>query len=288
MTMDLETRVRRANPLVHSEQLEQLFGDGASARLLDDVRMRREGRMTEATRKDQPTTGIAPNAEPARQWRVTRLAHRGHPGVAIAAFFVVVAIGVGLFAALNAGEQAPAAPVEIAETFIDVRSPTDAATAVALLAPGAVIEHGIAGDVEGYEATLDWSLAIGDRRLAIDCTEAVFTGASAAITCAYDYSNAWSQALGVGPFSGNTFDFVIADGQILELRHTVGILNDYSPQVWEVFTGWLTSNHLSDRLTMIRTVSDGTQFPIPTPESIALWDQYTQEFVAEIESSRTP
>ena len=62
--MDLETRVRRANPLVHSEQLEQLFGDGASTRLLDDVRMRREGRMTKTTPKDQPTTSAAPGAEP--------------------------------------------------------------------------------------------------------------------------------------------------------------------------------------------------------------------------------
>jgi hypothetical protein len=56
MTPDLETRVRRANPMTRQDQLDQIFGEEASGRLLRDIHHRKVGRMTEATKERTRTT----------------------------------------------------------------------------------------------------------------------------------------------------------------------------------------------------------------------------------------
>jgi RNA polymerase sigma-70 factor (ECF subfamily) len=53
MSLDIEARVRRANPLTQSDLLEQRFGEDASLRLLGDIDDRRAGRMAETTKNQQ-------------------------------------------------------------------------------------------------------------------------------------------------------------------------------------------------------------------------------------------
>ena len=53
--------------------------------------------------------------------------------------------------------------------------------------------------------------------------------------------NAWSQAIGAGPFFGSSFEFVIADGQIQQVTHDFDF-SEFSPQVFDVFVAWLTDD----------------------------------------------
>jgi hypothetical protein len=54
--------------------------------------------------------------------------------------------------------------------------------------------------------------------------------------------------------------------------------------VWSNFRSFLTNNHPTDVFVMY--VVD--QAPSYTPESIALWEQYTNEFVASVTNTTMP
>ena len=45
------------------------------------------------------------------------------------------------------------------------------------------------------------------------------------VKCTYMMQNAWSQAIGVGPFTGSSFRFVIADGQIRKVKHNFSLVD---------------------------------------------------------------
>jgi hypothetical protein len=102
------------------------------------------------------------------------------------------------------------------------------------------------------------------------------------VTCTYTMENSWSQALGVGPFTGSNFEFVIVDGQIQEIKHDF-VFGAFSPQVWEVFKGWVRDNYPDD-INVMYDLGD-VDVPIKTPEALALWEQRTAEFVASLDNS---
>lgn len=95
MSSDLETRVRRANPLTRSDQLERLFGDDASGRLLRDIR--RAGPMTETTK--ERTLTAAPT-RPRRGWLIA----------AGPAAVTVLLAGTLIVISANAGPDSAAPP----------------------------------------------------------------------------------------------------------------------------------------------------------------------------------
>ena len=97
------------------------------------------------------------------------------------------------------------------------------------------------------------------------------------MTCSYTMENAWSQALGVGPFTGSTFEFVIADGQIQQIIHYFDF-NLFAPQVFEVWVAWLNDTHPDD-VDVMYDFTDGVATIHSTPEALALQEQYTNEFV---------
>lgn len=102
MSFDIEARVRRANPLTQSDQLEQLFGEDASPRLLRDIHDRRVGRMTESRKSEQPT-GLEPEPEPTRRDPMElRRRLRGGRGPLIAIAVAVVVVVIGAAAAILA------------------------------------------------------------------------------------------------------------------------------------------------------------------------------------------
>ena len=94
MSVDIEARVRRANPLTHTEQLEQLFGEDASRRLLRDIHHKREGRMSDTTENQQPTN--VQDRTPATRQKTERPTPSRGPsrkrGLLVAAAALVVAI----------------------------------------------------------------------------------------------------------------------------------------------------------------------------------------------------
>jgi len=97
MSVDVESRVKRANLIIRDEHLEQLFGDETSNRFLLDILAKKEGRMTDNRPDQQPTLEKTQRTAPTQPQKRFRL------GVALAAFLIVVAVGVAFATVSNRG-----------------------------------------------------------------------------------------------------------------------------------------------------------------------------------------
>ncbi len=100
-----------------------------------------------------------------------------------------------------------------------------------------------------------------------------------AAICPYSAENEWSNALGVGPFAGSYFRFQVEDGEIREVVNFFAY-SLYSWEAFESFLAWVETNH-PQAYEGMRSASGEA---ILTPESISLWERYTDEFVAYVES----
>ncbi len=98
MSVDIETRVKRANPFTRDEQLDQVFGEDTLDRFLLDVLAKKEGRMTDNRPDQQPTP-----EKVQKRTAPTQPQKRFRPGVALAAFLIVVAVGVAFAIVGNPG-----------------------------------------------------------------------------------------------------------------------------------------------------------------------------------------
>ena len=267
MSVDIETRVRAANPLTRDEQIDQLFGDDVSLRLLRAIHDRREGRMTEQRQEEQPPT-VAPDKPRA----IRRLRSRINPAIAIAAFLVVIAVGIAVAVALMADEPDVVSPQSLAASYLEARDAHDAEAAFELLAPDAVVFDVNEGldDLAGLFAWLD---ATDMRTVVGECAE-VATGPSTTVTCSVTRHDAWSKALGIGPYHESA-DFTIEGGKIVQV--TVPTSDEFEV-VWFRMHGWLRPNDNYDWMKMFRAPGTSAKFD---PVSIQLWEQATEEFVAE-------
>jgi hypothetical protein len=96
------------------------------------------------------------------------------------------------------------------------------------------------------------------------------------VACRYMVDGAWMQALGLEPEVG--IDLVLVeDGRIQSVTEESGG-GDNVGEAWSAFRSWVVANHNDDMSTMYE--SNG--LPRYTPEAVALWEQYTDEFVAEM------
>ena len=149
MTIDTESRMRRANPLTHQDQLANWFGSDVTERHLRELLAGMEGRMTE--RKQE--LGVAPDTEvqsakPTPNSGNTRRQKR--QGLIAAALIVVIAIGVVLLLPTN--ESTPpaadtavtspptsvletATPLSVANGYMTARAAHDGVALSMMFAP---------------------------------------------------------------------------------------------------------------------------------------------------------
>ena len=149
---------------------------------------------------------------------------RFRPGVALVAFLVVLAVGLGFALIRSSDSDVAVTPTGIAESYIEARDTWDADAAIALFASDAVIND-LGASPDEIPSHFAWFRAIGASISNEECSQT---------------------AIG------------------------------YTTETWEVFLAWVNANHPDDRSVM--TV--GLQ-PSLTPEAIVLYEQYTNEFVAE-------
>jgi hypothetical protein len=138
-----------------------------------------------------------------------------------------------------------AAAVELATQFIEARVARDDDAVRSLVADDAeIVEWGETRTIDEYpsgredipfERRVEWQF------LRPQCT-ATAAGPPAEVTCTYLLETAISRALGVGPFTGSSIVFEIADGEIQHLDHEPD-LSEFSPQAFNVYTGWLSKAH---------------------------------------------
>ena len=266
MTLDLEQTIRQANLITRDTQLDQLFGENSSDRLLQEVLARTEGRMTDISPKKQEKVETSVEAAPARR-------PRARIGVALAGFAAVIAVAIGL-AAINS-EGAADTPLEIVDAYQIALAEYDSEGAIALLNVE-LMRTSWGLPLEELPNELAWFEAVGWTETSTGCAE-VRPGPRWQVHCTHTFENDWTRALGVGPYSGYT-DYFIEDGKIVLIDGDSDPGTTFSFEAWEVFSRWVATNHNDDLLTLY---SDGCCMPNFTPEAAALWEQYTQEFVAE-------
>ncbi len=163
--------------------------------------------------------------------------------------------------------------IGLAQRFMEASDAWDGEAVRALVTDDAVIDDFAVTNADDYLLVAEFEEATGWRYMQPECTATV-PDPPVKVTCTYTMENAWSQAIGVGPFTGSTFEFVIADGQIQQITHDFDF-SDFDPEVLAVFDEWLTVTYPNDFDVMWDSGAARL-----TPEAIALFKQHTTEFVS--------
>jgi hypothetical protein len=223
----------------------------------------------------------------------------------IGAFVVVAAIGVAAVAAILGtwGEvnrttpanepptvnPADAAAEKVAVGFIDAFAGFDEAKAATYLADDAdltgligstavdpgVHRPGAPADTEGLSLLLSFLQAVGYEPTVTSC-DAVAYASGTGVVCDFDFHMMGSDEIGLGPFIGSSFVFMVRDGAIAQASLAWN-LKEFGPQIWDPFSEWVSSTYPKDAAIMY---SDGMHSAFRlSPESIRLWERHTREYV---------
>lgn len=136
-------------------------------------------------------------------------------------------------------------------------------------------ESSFTGDAEDVTAWTQWVKAIGHQNENVDCS----TG-SAVIRCTWVVTTRASRALGLEPYTGYEGSYLFnSDNRITAI--SVGSSEDrVIAEFWTPFMQWLPSDRVS---VMFADLSDDSFVPSLTDESIALWEESVNEWVATLE-----
>lgn len=172
---------------------------------------------------------------------------------------------------------AQARAVTVASDFIEARGDGDVAAALTLLAEDAVLDWG-PGDSPGtLEKALEWERAFGVTFTLSECNAGGGWDASAAIHvhCTLSQESAIASALG-NELEPACADILVEGDQIA--RATLGCGN-FMEAAWNPFRVWVIAKHRDDVGVMYSPGANGAPAQT-TEESLALWKQYRQDFVA--------
>jgi hypothetical protein len=173
-----------------------------------------------------------------------------------------------LWAGTACGEGGGSTQVEDATAFWEAAEAGDLEAALAHVDPTADMEQ-FFWAVTPLEDTFDWYEAVGWKWTLKECVE----GDTGTVECTATARNAWSDALEVEPVPGT---FVVRFGEkgITEIVDKAdSFLNQWSPQVFEVFAGWVETNHPED-FALIWGESD-----LNPSEILDLYETNTKRFV---------
>lgn len=193
-------------------------------------------------------------------------------------------------------DPAEAAALAIATGFFEARAGGDADAATSFAFEGH-INLGLAESLAAMPDEMAWLDATGWRTEVDTCTVTSPDPANLRVTCTVTHDNAWSRALGLGPYPGEYYIRIEEGevfGQVLEQPKITQVVSRFIgtaflPEAWNPFVSWVETNHPDDVDTMFLPSNffeeglflPGERHPSLTPESIELWRQYTEEFVAE-------
>ena len=221
---------------------------------------------------------------------------RAGAALAAAVFAAIVAVSVWLVPGGGAHDRSvgPAesaiptvdpAVLGVATEFLNAIGSSDADQGISYLADGAdfgsLIEAVGPRSPEGTTAELrrllSFQKAVGYKQLLHAC---IATGGSATevhLRCPFDFGYLRSDEMGIGPFSGSHFELAVRDGKVVRAFEYLEI-SEFSQHVWEPFGFWLSATHPNDVAAMY--IDESMTGARLTDDSIALWEQRTQEYVA--------
>jgi hypothetical protein len=179
---------------------------------------------------------------------------------------------------------------EIASSFVDAYGAFDAEEAITYLADDAAIVEligsvgahtGVHGTPEELPLLLSYLEAAGYGQT-LDSCEAQSTSSSGTLVhCTFDFHLFGSDRLGLGPYSGSSFDLTVLDGAIVRAHKSFGT-EEFSGEMWEPFAAWVSEAYPEDVTEMYE---DETQQGIRlSDESVRLWRRHVREYVHEVQA----
>ena len=160
----------------------------------------------------------------------------------------------------------------------------DANTAFGYLAPDADISGLLFGPPEGADG-IDEELRLnvmmleaqGFGQILGPCEQTGSVGSEATVRCGFDFHAIGSDELGLGPFTGSSYDFMVGDDGVITRASVSWEIEDFSPQVWEPFADWVSTRYPEDAAVMYQDETYTGQRL--SEESIALWEQRVPGYV---------
>ncbi len=174
----------------------------------------------------------------------SRVTVRKKWAIAVAAVAVVLAtVGGWTLGALgdNRGPR-PAGPstgmsdVEIAQAFVEAYGAGDLVQAATYLAPGHVPYVGWDRDIERNVA---WDVTFLFEKCEVASESSFGTG----VLCPFDLHVMHSDAVGEGPFSGNTFTVYVKNGAVTEADDQMPWETNGQGEYIDSVTAWVERNH---------------------------------------------
>lgn len=176
---------------------------------------------------------------------------------------------------------------EIALGFVEAYGGFDAEEAITYLAPDAAILEligsvGAHQDVEGTPEELRLLISLlraeGYRQTLDSCEAHGDSASGTMVHCTFDFHLFGSDRLGLGPYTGSSFDLTVLDGEIVRAAASFEV-EEFSPQMWEPFEAWVSEAYPEDATAMY---DDETHTGVRlTEESVRLWRRHVREYVKE-------
>jgi len=219
-----------------------------------------------------------------RQRRSTRNKKIGALAVAaaigLAAVALIISTRVGMNAKTPANPPPTVAPAdvkaqEVAMGFLQAYGAFDADRAITYLADNADLSAlGLKGTRQ-FRLLLSFLEAGGYKQMLTSCEETGSSPSGTDIRCKFDFHDIRSDEIGRGPYGGSYFDLTVLDGKIVRASEYLE-LAEFSPQMWEPFAAWVSTNYPKDAAVMYNATL--TDYRL-TKASIRLWERRSREYV---------
>jgi len=209
---------------------------------------------------------------------------------AVAAAIVVVAVAVIVGTRGGQDTTTPANPPttvnpsektaeDVATDFFSATSFSNEDQAVSMLADDADLSGwGLDGTGE-FRLLMRFFEATGFKHMLDSCEETISGSFGVVVRCTWDFHGIRSDEIGRGPYTGSYDDITVRDGEVVDVFGNIEIAK-FSPQMWEPFAEWVSSTYPEDVAVMYK--SDYSDYRL-TRESIRLWEQYSREYVKELQ-----
>jgi hypothetical protein len=176
---------------------------------------------------------------------------------------------------------------DLALRFLEGYAAFDAERATASLARDADISllirsvgaDGVDGTRREFRLFLNlldaWRYRQAVETCAVTSTLADGTG----VRCRFDYDFLGSHALGLGPYTGSSFDLAVQDGEIVFVSK-FWAFDRFAREVWDPFAEWVAAEYPNDARRMY---DDPDRRGVRLDEaSIRRWERHTTEYVRTI------
>jgi len=206
---------------------------------------------------------------------------------------IIVAAALLALAACDGGDEAPATnqpteatgargeanALEIATDFFNATIFSNEDRAVGMLADDADLSGWGLEGIREFRVLMRFWEATGFKHMLDSCVETSSLPFGTVVRCTYDFHGIRSDEIGRGPYSGSYDEITVRDGEIVDVYGNIEIAK-FSPQMWEPFAEWISTNYPDDVVVMYRPNFSDYRL---TPESIRLWEQHSREYVKAVE-----